>query len=61
MEVVLRCEQTDENERRNFRRRNKESGEMKNVSDVVMTWEKKKGYTKCNPLINKLLRLDLNQ
>ncbi len=34
---------------------------MKNVSDVVMTWEKKKGYTKCNPLINKLLRLDLNQ
>ena len=34
---------------------------MKDVSDFVMTWEKKKGYTKCNPLIIKLLRLDLNQ
>lgn len=28
-----------------FRRRNKESGAMKNVSDFVLTWEKKKGYT----------------
>lgn len=34
---------------------------MKNISDFVMTWENKKGYTKCNPLIIMLLRLDLNQ
>ena len=34
---------------------------MKNISDFVMTWENKKGYTSCNPLIFRLLRLDLNQ